>query len=93
MQNKMIHTIEQLVDKNKVVLDVLLRDLSKVRLHNIDDLKHELENHGGVDILLGDGGHPDIGSLQSEIGTVLSSGKGFVSKKGASQAESIDESQ
>jgi hypothetical protein len=57
-------TIEQLVDQHKVVLDVLLGDLAKVVLHNIDDFQQKLEHHCGVNILLCDGSQPDVCTLK-----------------------------
>lgn len=59
-------TIEQLVDEHKVVLDVLLTDLAKVGCHDVAHFVQELEHHGGIDILLGDGCQPDIGALDME---------------------------
>lgn len=59
-------TIEQLVDEHKVVLDVLLTDLAKVGRHDVTHFVQELEHHGGVDILLGDGRQPDVGALDME---------------------------
>ena len=59
-------TIQQLVDEHKVVLDVLLADLAKVGGHDVTHLVEELEHHGGVDILLGDGRQPDVGALDME---------------------------
>lgn len=59
-------TIQQLVDEHKVVLDVLLADLAKVGRHDVTHLVEELEYHGGVDILLGDGRQPDVGALDME---------------------------
>lgn len=62
----MIITIQKLVDEDKVVLDVLLADLAEVGRHHIAHLVEELEHHGGVDILLGDGSQPDVGALDVE---------------------------
>lgn len=46
MEKKMWQqTIKELVDEDKVVLDVLLRHLSEVGLHAIGDLQEELEHH------------------------------------------------
>lgn len=59
-------TIQQLVDEHKVVLDVLLADLAKVGCHDVTHFVEELEHHGGVDILLGDGRQPDVGALDME---------------------------
>ena len=59
-------TVEQLVDEDKVVLDVLLRDLAEVRLHDADDLEQELEHHRCVHILLRHGRQPDVGTLYVE---------------------------
>lgn len=59
-------TIEELVDEHKVVLDVLLGDLAKVGLHDVDDLEEELKDHGSVDILLGHCGEPYVGPLYVE---------------------------
>lgn len=59
-------TVQQLVDEHKVVLDVLLADFAKVGGHDVTHLVKELEHHGGVDVLLGDGRQPDIGALDME---------------------------
>jgi len=59
---KVEYLIEQLVYEHKVVLDVFLVDLAKVRLHDLRETYEELEYHGTVDILLGDGGQPDVGT-------------------------------
>ena len=59
-------TIQDLVDEDEVVLDVVLGDFAKVVLHDLHHLVQELEHHGGVDILLGDGRHPDVGTLYVE---------------------------
>jgi len=63
---KVKYLVEQLVDENKVVLDVLLVDLTKVRLHDLRETYEELEYHGTVDILLGDSGQPDVGPTDVE---------------------------
>lgn len=60
------HTIQKLVDQHKVVLDVLLADLAEICSHDVTHLVEELEDHGGVDILLGDGSQPDVGALDVE---------------------------
>ena len=59
--------IQDLVDEYKVILDILLADLPEVILHDIDHLQEELEDHGGVDILLGDGSEPEVGSLDVKV--------------------------
>ena len=59
-------TVQQLIDEHKVVLDVLLRDLAEVGLHDTDDLEEELKHHGCIDILLCDGREPDVGSFDVE---------------------------
>lgn len=61
-------TVQQLVDEHEVVLDVLLGDLPEVGLHDVAHLEQELEHHGGVHVLLGDGGQPDVGALDVEEG-------------------------
>ena len=42
--------------------------LAEVALHDLDHLQEELEHHGGVDVLLGDGRQPDVGALDVEEG-------------------------
>lgn len=78
-------TIEQLVDEHKVVLDVLLADLAKVGRHDVAHLVQELEHHGGVDILLGDGRQPDVGALDVE-----EAGAGDVGDRGADLLPGVD---
>lgn len=78
-------TIEQLVDEHKVVLDVLLADLAKVGCHDVAHLIQELEHHGGVDILLGDGRQPDVGALDVE-----EAGAGDVGDRGAHLLPGVD---
>ena len=68
--------VEELVDEDEVVLHVLLADLSKVGGHDVAHLEQELEDHGGVDILLGDGGEPDVGALDVEEGGARDVGDG-----------------
>lgn len=63
---KVQYLVQQLVYKHKVVLDVFLVDLAEVRLHHLREPDEELEHHGPVDVLLGDGGQPDIGPADVE---------------------------
>jgi len=58
---KVEYLVEQLVDEHKVVLDVLLVDLAEVRLHDLREPYEKLEYHGTVDVLLSDGGQPNVG--------------------------------
>lgn len=78
-------TIEQLVDQHKVVLDVLLADLAKVRRHDVTHLVEELEHHGSVDILLGDGRQPDVGAFNME-----EAGAGDVGHRGSDLLPGVD---
>ena len=55
--------VQQLVDQDKVVLDVLLGNFAEVISHDFDDLVEELEYEGGVDILLGHGRDPNVDAL------------------------------
>jgi len=48
------------------VLDVLLADLAKVGSHYVTHLIEEFEDHGSIDILLGDSCQPDVGPLNME---------------------------
>ena len=57
---KVHNLVQKLINQDKVVLHILLRDLAKVVLHDLDNLEEELEDHGGVDILLGDSGQPEV---------------------------------
>ena len=82
---KVHNLIQNLVDEDKVVLDVLLADFAKVVLHHLDHLEEELEHHGGVDILLGDGGQPQVGPLDVEVG-----GPGNVGHWGPDLAPGVD---
>lgn len=59
-------TVQQLVYEHEIVLDVLLADLAKVSSHYITHLVEEFEDHGGIDILLGDCCQPDVGPLNVE---------------------------
>ena len=59
-------TIQDFVDEYKVVLDVVLRDFAKVGLHDLHHFVQEFKDHGSVDILLGHGSHPDVGTLDVE---------------------------
>lgn len=59
-------TIQELVNEDEVVLDVFLADLAEVGRHHVTHLVEELEHHGGVDVLLGDGSQPDVGALHVE---------------------------
>lgn len=61
-----LQTVKQLVDQNEVVLNVLFRNLAKVRLHNVDEFKEQFEYHRGVHILLCNGREPYVGSLKSK---------------------------
>ena len=70
------HTVEQLVDEDEVVLDVLLADLAEVGLHDVAHLDEELEHHGGVNVLLGDGCEPDVGTADVEEGGARDVGDG-----------------
>ena len=56
-------TIQKLVDQNKIVLDVLLSDLTKVGVHYKNHLVEELKHHRSVHILLRDGRQPHVVSL------------------------------
>ena len=78
-------TVQQLVDEDKVVLDVLLADLPKVGSHDITHLVEELKHHGSIDVLLGDGGQPDVGALDVEKG-----GAGDVGDRGAHLLPGVD---
>lgn len=62
----LMFTIQQLIDEDKVVLDVFLADLAKVGGHDITHLVEELKHHSGIDILLGDGSQPDGGAFDVE---------------------------
>lgn len=53
-------TVQELVNEDEVVLDVFLADLAEVGRHHVTHLVEELEYHGGVDVLLGDGSQPDV---------------------------------
>jgi hypothetical protein len=59
-------TIQQLIDENKIVLDVFLRYLSKIRLHDIDDFQQKLKNHSSINILFCHSCQPNIRSLWNE---------------------------
>lgn len=63
---KVQYLVQQLVDKHEVVLDVLLVDLAEVRLHDLREPDEELEHHGAVDVLLGDGGQPNVRAADVE---------------------------
>ena len=52
--------VQKFVDEHEVILHVLLADLAEVRLHDFDHLREKLEDHAGVDVLLGDGAQPDV---------------------------------
>jgi len=54
------HTIEQLVDQHKVVLDGLLVKLGKVAAAQLDQAVEKLEDEGGVGVALGDGHQVDV---------------------------------
>ena len=83
--SKVNNLIQDLVDEDKVVLDVLLADLAKVVLHDLDHLEEELKYHSGVDILLGDRGQPQVGPLDVEVG-----GAGNVGHGGPDLAPGVD---
>lgn len=59
-------TVQKLIDQHKVVLNVLLADLAKIGRHDVTHFIKELEHHGRVDILLGDGSQPDVGAFDME---------------------------
>jgi len=63
---KVEYLVKQLVDEHKVVLDVLLVDLAEVRLHDLCEPYEELEHHGAVDVLFGDGRQPNVGPADVE---------------------------
>lgn len=63
---QLILTIQKLVDEHKVVFDVLFTDLSKIGSHHITHFVEELEDHRCINILLGDGSQPDIGTFDME---------------------------
>lgn len=56
-------TIEELIDQHEVIFNIFLGNLSEVALHDFHHFEQELEDHGGVDILLGNGRQPDVGPL------------------------------
>ena len=58
--------IEQLVDQHEIVLDILFANFTEIRLHDLDHLVQELEDHGRVDVLLGHGAQPDIRPFRVE---------------------------
>lgn len=62
----MIPTVQQFVDKNKVVLDVVFGDFSEVRLHDVDHLYEEFKDHRGVQVLLRSRREPHVRSLDVE---------------------------
>ena len=80
-----VFTVQQLVDQDEVVLDVLLADLAEVGGHHVAHLVEELEHHGGVDVLLGDGRQPDVGALDVE-----EAGAGDVGDGGAHLLPGVD---
>ena len=82
---KIEELVEQLVDEDKVILDIFLANFSKVVLHNLYNLQKELKHHGGVDILLGDGGQPQVGPLDVEVG-----GPGDVGHRGPDLTPGVD---
>ena len=55
--------VQQLVDQDEVVLDVFLGNFAEIISHDLDDLVGELEYEGGIDILLGHGGDPNVDAL------------------------------
>ena len=65
---------EEISDENKSIVWFLVKqvrpgmDLSKVVLHNLNNFEEKLKDHGGVDILLGDGRQPEVGTLDVEEG-------------------------
>ena len=61
--SKIQDLVQQLVNQDKVVLDVLLGNFSEIISHDLDDLVEELEYEGGVDILLGHSRDPNVDAL------------------------------
>jgi hypothetical protein len=57
---KQRHTIQELVDQDKVVLDGFLIELPKVAPAQLDQAVEELEDEGGVRVALGDGHQVDV---------------------------------
>ena len=61
--NNIINTIKQFVNENKIILDVFLRQFSKIGLHDLHHFKKKLKDHSSVHILPCDGGYPNIATL------------------------------
>lgn len=59
-------TIQQLIDKHKIILDIFFRQLAKVRLHHIHNFEQELKHHRSIDVLPGHGSYPHIAALGVE---------------------------
>jgi hypothetical protein len=62
-------TVQDLVDQNKVVLDVLFVQFAEVGLHRVGEAVQKLENHCGIDIVASHGAHPDISTLDVKEGS------------------------
>lgn len=63
---KLKPTVKKFIDEYKVILYILLTNLSKVGLHALDDFKKEFKDHRCIDILLCDRRHPNIRPLQNK---------------------------
>ena len=62
-----IHAIiQKLINKDRVVVDILLTDLSKVVLEDLNHFQEELKDHASINILLGDGWLPGMNDVNSE---------------------------
>ena len=77
--------IQQLVNQDKVVLNILLVDLTKVTLHDFNHLGEEFEHQHRVHILLCDGTQPDVASF-----CVKEAGPGNVCDRGAHTLSCVD---
>jgi hypothetical protein len=63
-----LHTVEQLVDQHKVILDGFFVELAKISLAQLDQSVEKFEDQCGIGIALGDGHQINIFMLDMAEG-------------------------
>ena len=82
---KVVLTIQEFINENKVVLDAVLCDGGEVRLQNADHLVEKLKHQSGIDILSSGCHNPDIVASRVEV-----AGPGYVGDGRSHRVTSVD---